>query len=95
MTWEGWIPSGVERQKGIGLESTAGLSVQPAEDLGLGPLSSRKGVGRGQVVRGIQEDDEGPNAREDDEGPEEKAIHYHGHKLPVFLQLGVGRVNCS
>lgn len=86
MIWEAWIPSGVERQKGTGLDSTAQLSVQLAEDLRLGPLSSRKGVGRGQVVRSVQEDDEGPNAREDDEGPQEKAIHYHGHKLPVFFQ---------
>lgn len=92
--WEAWTPSGVARQKGIGLKSTAQLSVQLAEDPHLGPLSSRKGVGRGQVVRGVQEDDEGPNAREDDEGPQEKAIHYHGHKLPVFFQLGVGRGNC-
>lgn len=38
------------------------------------------------MVRGVQEDDEGPDAREDDEGPQEKAVHYHGHKLPVFLQ---------
>lgn len=47
------------------------------------------------MVRGVQEDDEGPDAREDDEGPQEKAVHYHGHKLPVFLQLGVGKGICS
>ena len=46
------------------------------------------------MVCGIQEDDEGPDTREDDEGPQEEAVHYHGHKLPVFLQLGVGRGNC-
>lgn len=57
--------------------------------------SSRKGVGRGQVVRGVQKDDKGPDAREDDESPQEEAVHYHGHKLPVLLQLGVGRGNCS
>lgn len=61
--------------------------------LALGP-KLRKGVGRGQVVCSIQEDDEGPDTREDDEGPQEEAVHYHGHKLPVFLQLGIGRGNC-
>lgn len=95
---EAWIPSGVEREIEycpISAWEYCPLSAQLAEDSRLGPLSSRKGVGGGQVVRGVQEDDEGPNAREDDEGPQEKAIHYHGHKLPVFLQLGVGRVNCA
>ena len=47
------------------------------------------------MVRGVQKDDEGPDAREDDEGPQEEAVHHHGHKLPVLLQLRVGRGNCS
>lgn len=82
-------------QKGIGLESPAKLSIHLAKDLDLHLPASRKRVGGGQVVRGIQKDDEGPNACEDDEGPQEEAVHDHGHKLPVLLQLGSGRGNCS
>lgn len=57
-------------QKGTGLKSPAKLSIHLAKDLDLHLRPSLKEKGRrGQVVRGIQKDDEGPNAREDDEGP--------------------------
>lgn len=56
-------------QKGIGLESTAKLSIHLAKDLSTLPPASRKRVSGGQVVCGVQKDDEGSNACEDDEGP--------------------------
>lgn len=65
-----WTPSdGVKMQKGIGFESTAKLSVHLAKDLSTLLPASWKRVSRGQVVCGIQKDDEGSNACEDDEGP--------------------------
>lgn len=78
----------MKKQKGIRFETTTELWIQFAQDLSLDPPFSRKWVRRRQVVRGVQEDDEGPDAGEDDEGPEEETVHYHSHKLPVFLQLG-------
>ncbi|KAB1266611.1 hypothetical protein Cadr_000018674 [Camelus dromedarius] len=67
----------------VGLAGQGHANLVPQGSLVSAIWSSRKGVGRGQVVRGVQKDDKGPDAREDDESPQEEAVHYHGHKLPA------------